>query len=120
MRVDGEIKCRLLWSLARRHGWASPVDATTLVSSALPTAEQGMGRELLGALAREPYVDRVGESSYALRNDPDSQAVAAARLTDTCGYTTLQVEATLSRFAQAGGFSAYDRSRLREALPDWD
>ncbi|WP_248518059.1 hypothetical protein [Salinarchaeum laminariae] len=113
-----EIRCRLLWTLARRHGWGSPVDAETLLRSALASSAQGRGRELIDDLRYEPYLDR-GPDGYFLYNDPDSQALAALRLRDTCGYSQLQVEATLSRFEQAGGFDAYDESALDRTLSEW-
>lgn len=116
---DGvRIRCRLLWKLARRHGWGSPVDAGTLVRSALESSIQGAGHDRVGELVEEPFVGR-GPDGYFLRNDPDSQALAAVRLRETCGYSTLQVEATLSRFEQAGGFDAYDESSLRRKLSEW-
>ena len=58
-------------------------------------------------------------SGFVLANDPDSRALAAARLRETCGYSTLQIEATLSRFEQAGGFDAYDVTVLANELPPW-
>lgn len=116
---DRRLKCRLLWKLARRHGWGSPVDQETLVVAALASSEQGRGRDLVTDLRSEPYVVR-GSGGLALKNDPDSQALAAVRLRDACGYSTLQVEATLSRFEQAGGFDRYDPSELAGSLPAWE
>lgn len=113
------LKCRLLWKLARLHGWSAPVDETTLVDAALAPGEQGSGRAAIPDLLEEPYVVHVPGEGYVLRNDPDSQALAAVRLRSTCGYTDLQIEATLSRFDQAGGFDAYDVPALRRSLDDW-
>lgn len=113
------VKCRLLWKLARRHGWGSPVAETTLVTDALEPSAQGRGRELLADLRREPFVGVRRGDEFVLSNDPDSQALAAVRLRETCGYSRLQVEATLSRFEQAGGFEAYDADALRDELDSW-
>ena len=52
-------------------------------------------------------------------NDADSQAMLAVRLVETCGYSPLQVEATLSRVAEWGGFDYYDRETLAESLDAW-
>lgn len=113
------LKCRLLWKLARRHGWGAPVAESTLVRSALEPSAQGRGHGLVHELVEEPYVDRVRGDGFFLKNDPDSQALATVRLRETCGYSTLQVEATLSRFEQAGGFDAYDETTLRHSLSSW-
>lgn len=113
------LKCRLVWKLARLHGWGSPVDEARLVDAALPPSEQGIGREVLAELRDEPYVGFVSGGGVSLANDPDSQALAAVRLHSTCGYTVLQIEATLSRFEQAGGFDAYDVPAVRESLAPW-
>lgn len=119
MCCERRLKCRLLWKLARRHGWGSPIEEETLVVSALAPTEQGRGRDLLADLRSEPYVGRISDG-FVLKNDPDSQALAAARLHDSCGYSTLQIEATLSRFEQAGGFEAYDSIELARSLPAWE
>ena len=102
----------------RRHGWGSPVDEETLVTDALSPSEQGRGRAIVAALLEEPYVGREA-GGYVLRNDPDSQALAAVRLRESCGYSALQVEATLSRFEQARGFDAYAADDLARSLPSW-
>lgn len=112
------IRCRLLWKIARRHGWGSPVPADALVRSALESSIQGERHDRVEELLEEPYVGR-DPDGYVLRNDRDSQALAAVRLRETCGYSTLQIEATLSRSQQAGGFDAYDESSLRRRLSDW-
>jgi len=114
------LRCRLLWKLARLHGWGSPVDETRLVDAALAPAEQGRGYDVIDDLLAEPYVDRVPGEGYALRNDPDFQALAAVRLRTTCGYSRLQIEATLSRFDQAGGVEAYDVSDAERSLDAWE
>ena len=116
---ERRLKCRLLWKLARRHGWGLPVEEETLVVSALAPAEQGRGWELVDDLRAEPYVGRIS-GGFALKNDPDSQALAAVRLRETCGYSTLQIEATLSRFEQAGGFDAYQAGALARELSAWE
>ncbi|GAB3691714.1 hypothetical protein GCM10028857_29440 [Salinarchaeum chitinilyticum] len=97
----------------------APVAESTLVRSALDPSSQGRGDRLVQELVEEPYVDRARDDALFPKNDPDSQALAAVRLRETWGYSTLQIEATLSRFEQAGGFAAYDETVLRRSLPSW-
>jgi hypothetical protein len=113
-----ELKCKLLWVLCRKHSWASPLQTSTLVSLALDRSQQGRGRILLEELRREPYVTFRRGEGYRIKNDPDSQAQAAYRLYSTCGFLSIQIETTLSRFDQAGGFEAYD-SAVLDTLEPW-
>ena len=117
---DAQIKCRLLFSLCRRHGWAGAIPAVDLVRTGLQDSDHGRGRVLVEELRREPYIEFRPGTGYRVKNDPDSQAIAAARLITTCGYTALQVEATLSRFEQAGGLEAYDVEELISILDTWE
>lgn len=63
---------------------------------------------MIDELKSEPYTVFQRGRGLQLKNDPDSQAVVAFELRDDCDHTELQIEATLSRFFQAGGFSEYD------------
>lgn len=119
--VGRRAEVQLVFKLCRRHGWGSPIPEDDLVNLALHSSDQGRGRTLVGDLVSEPYIGFRSSSGYFVRNDPDSQAYAAYRLQSTCGYTKLQIEGTLSRFAQAGGFDAYDdrEAELLADLPDW-
>ncbi len=110
--------CRLLFTLARRHGWGNPITEEGWVDLALEPSNQGRGRDLIDELAAEPYITFQQAEGYRIKNDPDSQAQAAYRLKRHCSYSKLQIEATLSRFEQAGGFDAYDDSVL-DGLDDW-
>lgn len=114
-----ELKCELLWKLCRKHGWGTPVLESVLVDLALTTSDQGAGKEAVEELVDEPYVEYRRGRGYSIRNDPNAQAQAAHRLRSSCGYLELQIEATLSRFEQAGGFDAYDGATVRETLDDW-
>lgn len=116
---DSEMKCSLLWKLCRKHRWGGPITKEGLVDLALKSSDQGRGKELVEELIREPHITRTRNDGYRVKNDPDSQAQAAYRLTTTCGYTEFQVESTLSRFEQAGGFSAYDREEVLSELGEW-
>lgn len=115
-----ELKCELLWKLCRKHGWGAPIPERDLVDLALCSSDQGIGKRIVDELVREPYVEYRSGRGYSLKNDPDAQAQAAARLRSSCGYLDLQIEATLSRFRQAGGFDAYDGEKVRSKLEDWE
>lgn len=113
------IKCRLLFKLARNHGWGDPISTETLVNWALDGSEQGLGRQLAEDLRAESAISYSPGQGYSIKNDPDSQAQVACRLVRDCGYTRLQVESTLSRFRDAGGFAAYEMDSVYAALSDW-
>lgn len=114
-----EIKCSLLWKLCRRHGWATPIPKQQLVTVALEDTEQGRGKRLVEELLEEPYIEFQRGVGYTIKNDPDSQARAAFRLRETCSYSTLQIETTLSRFEQAGGFAQYVQPPHLESADTW-
>jgi hypothetical protein len=114
-----QIKCELLWKLCRRHGWGAPISEDALLNLALSDTNQATGRAVVGELLQEPYIVFRTDDGYSVKNDPDSQAQAAYRLKSTCGYTEIQIEATLSRFEQAGGFNAYDEDSVLESLDEW-
>ena len=116
---DSQLKCELLWKLCRKHGWASPLLEDALIDLALESSDQGDGRELVDELVEEPYIAYQQERGYSVKNDPDAQAQAAYRLISVCGYHEIQVELTLSRFEQAGGFDEYDRDEVLSDLNDW-
>lgn len=114
-----QLKCELLWKLCRKHGWASPLSEDALIGLALESADQGDGREVVGELVEEPYITYRRGEGYSVKNDPDVQAQAAYRLISVCGYLEIQVEPTLSRFEQAGGFDEYDKDEVLADLDDW-
>lgn len=121
---DYRILCQLLWKLSRKHTWARSIPKDDLVRLALDRVDRSRGRELVDKLLAEPYLEFDSSMGYRVKNDPDSQALVAARLTRTCWYSELQVEPTLSRFEQAGGFDSYDMdvllSVLHEEWPESD
>lgn len=79
-----------------------------LISLALDSSEQSIGRDVCDDLKHEPYIIFQRGRGFSIKNNPDDQARVAFFLRDTCGYTELQIEATLSRFEQKGGFDVYD------------
>lgn len=117
---SSQLKCKLLWKLCRKHGWAAPIPKDGLADLALESSDQGRGKSLVDELVEEPYVRYQRGQGYSLKNDPDAQAQAAYRLKSTCGYLEIQIEPTLSRFEQAGGFDAYDEDAVLATLDDWE
>lgn len=117
--MNRDLLCQLLWKMGRRHGWSGYVSEDGLIDLALESSDQGAGREIVEELTNEPYIEFQRGRGYRVKNNPDSQAQAAYRLKRTCGYTELQIEATLSRFEQAGGFDAYDEDDVMNDLDDW-
>lgn len=116
---DAQLKCELLWKLCRRHGWGGAISKDGLTDLALDASSQGSGRKIVEQLIDESYITYQRGNGYRVKNDPDSQAEAAYRLKNSCGWSELQIEATLSRFEQAGGFSAYDEASVMQELDDW-
>lgn len=90
------------------HTWSGYVSESDLLDAALDTEGHDTGREVIEELKNEPYTVFQHNRGLQLKNDPDSQAIVAFELRDNCGFTELQIEATLSRFLQAGGFDAYN------------
>lgn len=115
---ESEIKCYLQWKLCRTHGWGSPVPKEALVDLALDSVEQGRGKELIEDLIQEPYIEYQEGKGYQIKNSPDAQAKLAFHLEETCGYDRIQIEATLSRFKQAGGFDEYDRDEVFDSADE--
>lgn len=120
--MNGSAKRRsfeLLWKLARSHGWTKEyISSEDLGRDTLPKHLQGDVDELLEVLQQEPYITYHPSKGYQMKNDPDSQAQAAYRVHEQCGYSKLRAEATFSRFEDAGGFDAYDEDEIEESLPD--
>ncbi|MFC3960306.1 hypothetical protein [Halovivax cerinus] len=85
----------------------------------MESSEQGRGKQLVAELVDEPYISYQRGTGYRIENSPDAQAYAAFRLRETCGYSTLQIESTLSRFEQAGGFDRYDRDAVFATDDEW-
>lgn len=103
------IRCKILWKLARMHTWSGYIDERDLLNAALDTEGHDAGRDVIKELRGEPFTVYQRGQGIQLKNDPDSQALVAFELRDDCNYTELQIEATLSRFFQAGGFAENDK-----------
>lgn len=94
---EGQIECRLLWKLARAHGWSTAVDVADL-AGVTPLPDEQRGREV----ARDRLADRdfvgyhQGHDQIWLRGPP-SEAVPYF-LRDDCDYGELQIEATFNSY----------------------
>ena len=91
-----EIRCQLLWKLARSHGWARWIPGDDLVRT-LPRSDRERARRvILPTLRLSPAVVFRPDRGY--RIDPDEFETLAYFLRDECGYSELRIEATLSHF----------------------
>lgn len=90
-----EIRCAILWRLARRHGWATWIPVDDLVA-AVPTHERGRAKTVAEGLKHEPYV--AYRRKRGLKIDHPKIDALAALLRDECGYSEFRIEATLSHF----------------------
>ena len=92
---EAELRCTLLWRLARRHGWANWIPVDDLVG-AVPTHERGRAREVLENLRRSPLTEHRRGRGFKLAH---SRVDALAKvLREDCGYGAFRIEATLSHF----------------------
>lgn len=95
--TTSEFECRLVWRLARNHGWSRWTSADGLVAQTVPTNERGrIRREVLPRLRDQSFVIYDPERGYRLRGDTLDQV--ALYLRDDCGYAEFRVEATVSHF----------------------
>lgn len=93
-----EIRCAMLWRLARNHGWATwtPEEA---VIRAVPSHERGRARAIAGALRGERFITHHPDRGFKIAHEAIERLALILR--DVCGISEFQVEATLSHF---GGF----------------
>lgn len=93
-----EIRCAVLWRLARDHGWAQWVPEERL-TRAVPSHERGRARRIVARLAREPIVRHHPHRGLKLAHERIDHL--AHELRDRCGISEFRIESTLSHF---GGF----------------
>lgn len=96
--TDVELKCAMIWRLARSHGWANWIPADDLIK-AVPSHERGQARDIMDQLKREPYITHHGNRGFKINNSQVD--ILADELRDDCGYSEFRIIATLSHF---GGF----------------
>lgn len=93
---DAEIRCQLLFSLSRKHGWGGWVAEDTLIRT-LPKSERGRARQdILLKLRDGPLVVYQRDRGYKINHDAIDDL--AYELRDDCEYSELRIEATLSHF----------------------
>lgn len=93
-----EIKCTILWRLARRHGWANWIPVDDLIT-AVPTHERGRARGITKELKSEPYIRFHRKRGIKINNSKID--LLADELHNICEYSEFRITATLSHF---GGF----------------
>ena len=95
---EEEIRCALLWRLARNHGWANWIQEDDLIR-AVPSHERGKARDIADDLRSEPYIEHHPNRGFKIENKHID--VLARELRDECDFSEFRIEATLSHF---GGF----------------
>lgn len=93
-----DIRCALLWRLARNHGWAQWIPDERLIR-AVPSHERGRARDAIAQLADEPFIHR--HPHRGIRIAHRNIGLLACELRDDCGISEFRIESTLSHF---GGF----------------
>lgn len=90
-----DIRCAMLWRLARSHGWAHWVPEERLIRS-VPSHERGRARESIAGLSDEAYVHYQPDSGLKIAHQGIDRL--ARELRDACGISELRIESTLSHF----------------------
>lgn len=93
-----EIRCAILWRLARNHGWAQWTPEERLIR-AVPSHERGRARRALAQLSEEPFIHRPPHRGIRIAHRGIERL--AHQLRDDCGISEFRIETTLSHF---GGF----------------
>jgi hypothetical protein len=94
---DDEILCSLVWKLTRTHGWSTRVGINDLASSANVLDERRARDLARDELPDEPFINyHAGKDEIWLVPPPGDDL--REFLTDRCGYTDLQVDATISSY----------------------
>lgn len=91
-----EIRCAMLWRLARSHGWARWIPEERIIRS-VPSHERGRARELIDGLGQEAYVHH--HPGRGLRIAHQGIDRLARELRDACDISEFHIETTLSHFA---------------------
>lgn len=93
-----EIRCAVLWRLARDHGWAQWVPEERIIR-AVPSHERGRARRTVARLVREPVIRHHPHRGLKIAHEHID--LLARELRDSCGISEFRIESTLSHF---GGF----------------
>lgn len=95
-----EIECRLLWRLARTHGWSKKISVRALVAQCNFPDEQKAREICKQKVAKKDYVGYHQAMDLIWLKVPHDQL--AYDLRDCCDYSELRIESMLSKF---DGFS---------------
>lgn len=90
-----EIRCVMLWRLARNHGWATWTPEEDL-TRAVPSHERGRARSIADSLRGERLVTHHPSRGFKISHEEIERL--ARLLRDVCGISEFQIEATLSHF----------------------
>lgn len=91
-----EIECRLLWRLARIHGWSWKVSVKALVGQCNFPDEQRARKICRQNVTKKPYVSYHQGRDLIWLDVPHDQL--AYDLRDCCDYSELRIEGKLSKF----------------------
>ncbi|MDY7081228.1 MAG: hypothetical protein SXQ77_02185 [Halobacteria archaeon] len=97
---DSDIFCQLIWGIARRHGWSKWVPEDVVVKK-VASSDRDRARRILRENVDEVtflnYKKDGNNPKYRLREGPEEKENLAECLLE-CGYSKIQIEATVSRF----------------------
>ena len=92
-----DIAASIVWKLARRHSWGSPIPGDRLVRMVAQTEDHDTVRRVLETeVLALPFVARSSEGVY-IPNGRDTHIAAAEWLRDHTNLDELKLNATLSR-----------------------
>lgn len=88
---------RLVWKLARRHSWGSPIPANHLIRLVARTEDHDeLARILETEVLELPFVVQSPDGVY-IPNGQDAHVAAADWLREQTDFDDLTIKATLSR-----------------------
>lgn len=94
---DRDRECAIIWKLVRSHGWSNEVDVEKLVRDAA-VSDKARGREIArNELPKHSFI-RYHQGRDEIWLDPPPGQDLVDFLTQRCGYSELQLKATLSSY----------------------
>lgn len=91
-----DIAARIVWKLARRHSWGSPVPTDELVRLVAGPEDHDEVRRVLEEVLALPFVVRTADG-IVIPNGRESHCAAAEWLRDRTDLDDLTIGATFSR-----------------------
>lgn len=92
---DDEVVCRLLWRLARIHGWSKSIPIDDLVSQTNVPDEKYARQLCEREVVAKDYVGHQPGTGDIWLKVPHNDLAYNLR---SCGYSYLRIESTLSHF----------------------